>query len=114
MVSDSEKQYQKVVHTTDDWPTKYRNQIRFERKEVWYPPDRQDMRTMFRVCATERLFLPDMFPELDAAIYVDTDLVFLESPDHLWDMFNGFDQVQLAAMAPCLYHYGTRRAKVRK
>ena len=41
------------------------------------PQDRQDMRSMFRVCATERLFIPDMFPAMDRAIYIDTDLIFL-------------------------------------
>ena len=35
------------------------------------------MKSMFRVCATERLFVPDMFPAMDRAIYVDTDLIFL-------------------------------------
>ena len=44
---------------------------------MWYPEDRQDTRTMFRVCATERLFLPDMLPNMDRAIYIDTDLIFL-------------------------------------
>ena len=39
--------------------------------------ERQDMKSMFRVCATERLFIPDMFPAMDRAIYVDTDLIFL-------------------------------------
>ena len=39
--------------------------------------ERQDMKNMFRVCATERLFIPDMFPSLDRAIYIDTDLIFL-------------------------------------
>ncbi|KAK4297399.1 hypothetical protein Pmani_030177 [Petrolisthes manimaculis] len=112
VVSDTEKLYHEVVGTTAKWPARYQDQIRFQWRKVWYPPDHQDMRTMFRLCATERLFLPDMFPEIDAAIYVDTDLVFLESPDHLWDMFDKFDQVQLAAMAPCLYHYGTKLAKV--
>ena len=35
------------------------------------------MKNMFRVCATERLFIPDMFPALERAIYIDTDLVFM-------------------------------------
>jgi hypothetical protein len=28
------------------------------------------MRTMFRVCATERLFIPDIFPSLDKASHL--------------------------------------------
>ena len=43
--------------------------------------DREDMRTMFRVCATERLFVPDMFPDMDRAIYIDTDLIFMRFLD---------------------------------
>ena len=35
------------------------------------------MRSMFRVCATERLFVQDMFPTIDKAIYIDTDLIFM-------------------------------------
>ena len=45
--------------------------------------DREDMRTMFRVCATERLFVPDMFPDMDRAIYIDTDLIFMRFLDKL-------------------------------
>ena len=30
---------------------------------------REDMKEMFRVCATERLFIPDMFPKLDKEHY---------------------------------------------
>ena len=46
--------------------------------------DREDMRTMFRVCATERLFVPDMFPDMDRAIYIDTDLIFMRFLDILF------------------------------
>ena len=46
--------------------------------------DREDMRTMFRVCATERLFVPDMFPDMDRAIYIDTDLIFMRFLDELF------------------------------
>ena len=45
--------------------------------------DREDMRTMFRVCATERLFVPDMFPYMDRAIYIDTDLIFMRLAEQI-------------------------------
>ena len=35
------------------------------------------MRDMQRLCATERLFIPDMFPDMEKAIFMDTDLIFL-------------------------------------
>ena len=34
------------------------------------------MRDMYRLCATERLFIPDMFPDMEKAIFMDTDLAF--------------------------------------
>ncbi|XP_071538508.1 glucoside xylosyltransferase 2-like [Panulirus ornatus] len=112
VVADSETLYLQFVNLTSSWPEEYQKHVVFEYYDVWYPADRQSMRTMFRVCATERLFLPEMFPNLDAAIYIDTDLVFLRPPEQLWGEFHRFDDVQVAAMAPCLYHYGGRKNKV--
>lgn len=45
--------------------------------------DREDMRSMFRVCATERLFVPDIFPDMDRAIYIDTDLIFMRLAEQI-------------------------------
>ena len=35
------------------------------------------MRSMFRVCAKERLFVSDMFSSMDKAIYIDTDPILM-------------------------------------
>ena len=67
------------------------------------------MKSMFRVCATERLFVPDIFPKMKKAIYVDTDLIFLRPVEHLWDFFDNFDDDDISAMAPCMYHYGEEK-----
>ena len=90
----------------------YKSRLLFEYHHVWYPRERDDMKKMFRVCATERLFIPPMFPNEDAAIYIDTDLIFLRPPEDLWKEFENFNEIELAAMSPCLYHYGTKRNKV--
>lgn len=112
VIADSKSLYQQLVDTTSNWPREYQQRLSFEYHDVWYPPSREKMRNMFRVCATERLFLPDMFPDLDAAIYIDTDLVFLRPPEDLWAEFREFNDRQVAAMAPCLYHYGSNRNKI--
>ncbi|XP_063873182.1 glucoside xylosyltransferase 1-like isoform X1 [Scylla paramamosain] len=112
VVADSKELYYNFSNLTSGWPVEYQRRVSFEWYPVWYPEDREDMRSMFRTCATERLFLPDMFPSVDAAIYVDTDLIFLSPPEDLWAEFQKFDEVQVAAMAPCLYHYGSFRNKV--
>jgi UDP-xylose:glucoside alpha-1,3-xylosyltransferase len=67
------------------------------------------MRKLFRPCATLRLFLPDLLPDLTSVIYLDTDIIFLESLSKLWAEFNNFRSVTLSALAPCLFHYGTPR-----
>ncbi|XP_066983804.1 glucoside xylosyltransferase 2-like [Macrobrachium rosenbergii] len=112
VIADSKKLYHKFAEIPSHWPEDYQRKISMEYRYIWYPPERLDMRNMFRVCATERLFLPEMFPELDAAIYIDTDLIFMRPPDDLWNEFDRFNDRQVAAMAPCLYHYGTKRNKV--
>ncbi|XP_050714571.1 glucoside xylosyltransferase 1-like isoform X2 [Eriocheir sinensis] len=112
VVADSEDLYHRFTELTSEWPSDYKRRVAFEWHTVWYPSDREAMRLMFRVCATERLFLPQMFPSLDAAIYIDTDLIFMRPPEDLWMEFKKFDEIQVAAMAPCLYHYDTHRNKV--
>ncbi|KAG0710148.1 Glucoside xylosyltransferase 1 [Chionoecetes opilio] len=109
VVADSKELYHRFTDETSEWPKEYQRHLAFEWHPVWYPREQEDMRTMFRTCATERLFLPEMFPNLDAAIYIDTDLIFLRPPEELWQEFHKFDAVQVAAMAPCLYHYGTSK-----
>jgi len=112
VLSDSIDLYSSLVNTTSGWPDRYRGKLRFSRHKVWYPEGREDMKEMFRVCATERLFIPDMFPKLDKAIYVDTDLIFMRPVEDLWAHFDNFDSQQVAAMAPCLLHYNSHRNSV--
>ena len=78
--------------------------------------ERQDIRSMSRVCAIERLFLPDMFLTIDKAIYIDNSIIFLRyltnlfnfhlqqifarPPEVLWSFFDDFSSEHIAAMAP--------------
>ena len=77
-----------------------------------YPEGRQEMKTMFRTCATQRLFFKNMFPYLDSAIYIDTDFLFLRPVDLLFESFSNFTERAFAAMAPCMAHYGVPRNHV--
>jgi len=112
VIADSKKLFSRLLNRTTAWPDTYRKKIRFSMHDVWYPEERQDMKSMFRVCATERLFVPDMFPSLEKAIYIDTDLIFMRPPEDLWSFFDDFSSSHIAAMAPCMYHYGSKRNKV--
>jgi len=112
VIADSKKLFGRLVNKTVSWPDQFRKKIRFTMHDVWYPEEREDMRSMFRVCATERLFVPDMFPNMDKAIYIDTDLIFMRPPEDLWSFFDDFSSTHIAAMAPCMYHYGSERNKI--
>lgn len=113
VLTDSLDLYTSVVNTTAGWPDRYRTKLRFSRHKVWYPEGREDMREMFRVCATARLFIPDLFPALDRVIFLDTDLIFMRPLEDLWAHFDYFDSKQVAAMAPELFHYeNSKRNKV--
>ena len=78
--------------------------------EVQYPTDLEDMIDMFKICATARLFLPDMFPAEDAGIFLDTDMVLHDDIVNLWDHFGKFDTVQFAGMAVTESSYGRLRS----
>ena len=111
-VVDSDKIYDKLAEVITKLPPDYTSKIRISKKEVWYPESMQGMKTMFRVCATQRLFLEKMLPDVDNAIYIDTDFIFLRPVDELYEEFLKFTTEAFAAMAPCIFHYGTTRNKV--
>lgn len=106
IIADNKNPYEELIGRIDEWPTHYRSKVTFSLKDVYYPEDRPDLRKLYRVCATERLFIPDMFPELEKAIYVDTDLIFLRPVEDLWNFFQYFGEDNIAAMTPCLSYYG--------
>ena len=67
---------------------------------------------MFRLCATARLFIPEMFPNLDAGIFLDTDIVLMDNITNLWNFFDKFNSIQLMGMAATETIYDERVAKL--
>ena len=84
----------------------YKTKLTLTGVKVQYPIDLEKMINMFRICATARLFLPDMFPEEDAGIFLDTDMILHDDIVHLWDHFKQFDLLQFAGMALVETSYG--------
>lgn len=71
------------------------------------------MKTMFRPCATLRLFLPNILIKYKRLIYLDTDIIFLRNIKDLWTEFDKFRVNEtIASMSACLFHYGTKANKV--
>lgn len=108
-MTDSKELYDEIVDVFDKWPSEYRSKIKFQYVAETYPHSRIEMRNMFRLCATERLFIPDILHDEDAVIYIDTDFIFMTPPEELWSKFDNFDALQHAAMAPCLARYSAKR-----
>ena len=53
-----------------------------------YPRGLEEMQTMFRTCATARLFVHDMLPEtVEAGIFLDTDTILHDDLANLWKNF---------------------------
>ena len=88
----------------------YRTKLSLTSVQVQYPTDLESMIDMFKICATARLFLPDMFPAEDAGIFLDTDMVLHDDIVNLWDHFGKFDTVQFAGMAVTESSYGRIRS----
>lgn len=77
---------------------------------VTYPVGLEDMINAFKLCATARLFIQDLVPDLDAGIFLDNDVLLLRDPAVLWDRFNLFSPFTAMAVAPVEAHYSVNLA----
>lgn len=67
--------------------------------KIRYPLGLQDMISMFRMCATARLFIDFMLPKVDAGIFLDTDILLMDDIKELWEHFRQFSPSQVMGMA---------------
>ncbi|XP_064477505.1 glucoside xylosyltransferase 1-like [Ornithodoros turicata] len=90
------------------WPRKVRQRVTVEVRPVTFPKDRsKKWKGLFKPCASQRLFLPRLLPEVDALIYVDADILFLRPIEDLWDIFNQMNSSQIAGLTPETEDYTT-------
>lgn len=47
-------------------------------------------RELFKPCAAQRLFIPSLLHDEDFVLYVDTDVLFLESPEWIFAEYKNF------------------------
>ncbi|XP_037500168.2 glucoside xylosyltransferase 1 [Rhipicephalus sanguineus] len=96
------------------WPDTIKERVSCEVIPVWFPKDNyHQWWSMFKPCATQRLFLTSMLPNVDAVLYVDTDVIFVHPIEDFWRMFYAMNEWQMAGMAPetedfNLNHYLTK------
>lgn len=89
----------KILAHLEQWPKAFRSILKIQFYPIWYPKGYEWMKKYRVLCTTERLYLPVILADVDAVIYMDTDILFLDYVDKLWDYFSKMDTVQIAAMA---------------
>ena len=89
------------------------NWIRIAAVSIEYPPGMEDMITEYRICATAKMFFPDLLPEVDAGIYLDTDILMLGDPALLWERFELFSPFTALALAPVDAVYNVQKENPR-
>ncbi|CAG5130743.1 unnamed protein product, partial [Candidula unifasciata] len=82
------------------WPKVYRQNIAYRIYTVMFPSSStsDSWKKLFKPCASQRLFLPDLLKSVDSLIYVDTDTLFFQSLADLWSHFALFNEKQLAGL----------------
>ena len=50
------------------------------------------IKSAFAPCATQRLFFPQILPEYNSLLYVDTDIIFLQDPFEVWKQLQNMEQ----------------------
>lgn len=74
---------------------------RYEVRPLRFPEERaEEWRRLFKPCAAQRLFLPSVLTDVDAVLYVDTDVLFVDGPERTWRYFSRMNDSQIAALAP--------------
>lgn len=86
----------------ESWPSFVQERFSFSILSIAYPEteDFEKWKVLFKPCASQRLFFPQILTHLDRLLYVDTDILFLKPVQDIWRLFSKFNSSQLAALAP--------------
>ncbi|CAK8688860.1 unnamed protein product [Clavelina lepadiformis] len=92
----------KFRNSLDLWPYSAKSKFHYTLYSIKYPDDghAKEWKKLFKLCASQRLFLPQLLKDINSIVYVDTDVLFLSPIDDLWKFFKDFNSTHLAAMAP--------------
>ncbi|XP_059473831.1 glucoside xylosyltransferase 1 [Neocloeon triangulifer] len=92
---------QSFTEKLKEWSGVKELRFRFEVRPIELPRERQEeWRRLFKPCASQRLFLPNLLQDLDALLYVDTDTLFLTPLERIWQHLHHFNSSQMAALTP--------------
>ncbi|KAL8614265.1 hypothetical protein ACOMHN_007603 [Nucella lapillus] len=86
----------------EGWPVEVRGRTQYRLYNITSPDDpdaRGWVNPRWRPCSNHRLFLPSFLPEVDAVIYLDSDILLLSPVEQVWSVFGQFDDQQMIAAA---------------
>ena len=77
------------------WKDKMNLNITWDIRPPTYPrltESQQPIKSALGPDYTQRLFFPEILPELNAVLYVDTDIIFLQDPFDTWNTLDNMTQ----------------------
>ncbi|CAH1775591.1 unnamed protein product [Owenia fusiformis] len=81
------------------WPRNIQQKFNYTIYNITFPNGTSDeWKQLFRPCACQRLFIPNILKDKELLLYMDTDTVTLKSLDGLWRYFKTFNSSHLAAL----------------
>ena len=89
------------------WKVDIQTKLNFHNVRIKYPNGLQEMISMFRMCATARLFIDYILPDIDSGIFLDTDILLFDDIRGLWSHFANFSPSQVMGLAPVENIYST-------
>uniref|UniRef100_A0A8B9KF63 Glucoside xylosyltransferase 1 n=1 Tax=Astyanax mexicanus TaxID=7994 RepID=A0A8B9KF63_ASTMX len=85
----------------ESWPVRFHSKFNYTIYPITFPSDNaKEWKKLFKPCASQRLFLPLILSEVDSLLYVDTDILFLQPVEEIWNFLSQFNSSHMAAMAP--------------
>lgn len=85
----------------NDWKSDYNLSFDYEIHPLHFPDtNKHEWKKLFKPCAAQRLFLPNLLSHIDSVLYLDSDTLFLSPVREVWRFFEQFNSSQIAGMAP--------------
>jgi len=91
--------FKRAVLDVKEWGLETQHKIRLKSVPISYPQRLDSMIKEFKTCSPARLFIHEMLPDVDAAIFLDSDVILMDNIQNLWNYFRHFSSAQLVGMA---------------
>ncbi|KAJ8050731.1 Glucoside xylosyltransferase 2 [Holothuria leucospilota] len=91
-----------IKNELNNWPNKTRDRITFYIYPITYPSseDQSEWKGILKPCSTQRIFIPELLPMVDTVLYVETDTLFINRIEDIWQYLTRFNSTQFAGMSP--------------